>query len=418
LKQLDSISFAPAHMVDALNRAMAAAAQAEVLLQTGDDSVYTGRHVGYGGSELLNFGCCSYLGLELRPELVEGTIAAVRRFGTQFPFPRAMLQCPLYVELETALEEITGGYVAVAASTSLAHISALPVIVAPGEHLIVDQFAHASVHTAVALLRNVNVQVLRHSRLDILEKMIERAAPSQRKTWYVLDGLYSMLGEFAPIDHLAQLLERFPTLHLYVDDAHSTSWIGQYGRGYALDRFPNRDRVVCTLSLNKAFSAAGGAIVFSDKEEAMRVRRSGGPMAFSGAIQPPMLGAAVASARLHLMPELAAMQRELAERIALVGTLANQLGVPLASTARTPIFFVPCGPDATAFALTRAMRASGICVCPAMFPIVPINHAGVRFTITRHNTEDDIHRLMRSLAIETKRLELGRALACNAATEE
>lgn len=408
MTHFDSISFAPAHMVDALNRGMAAAAAAEVLLQTGDDSVYTGRHVRYAGKELLNFGCCSYLGLELRPELVDGAIAAVRRFGTQFPFPRAMLQCPLYVELEAALQEITGGYVAVAASTSLAHISALPVIVAPGDNLIVDQFAHASLHTAVALLRNVNTQVVRHSRLDLLQKAIERSAPEHQKTWYVLDGLYSMLGEFAPIDDLMLLLQKYPTLHLYIDDAHSTSWTGHCGRGHALDRLLNRDRVVCALSLNKAFSAAGGALVFSDEENAWRVRRSGGPMAFSGAIQPPMLGAAVASAKLHLMPEFAAMQRELAQRIALMADLSDQLGVPLASADQTPIFFVPCGPDAKAFALTRAMRECGICVCPAMFPIVPVNQAGVRFTITLHNTPDDIDRLAQSLSIETKRLELER----------
>lgn len=105
---------------------------------------------------------------------------------------------------------------------------------------------------------------------------------------------------------------------------------------------------------------------------------------------------------------MANVERELVQRIALMADLSGQLGVPLASKAQTPIFFVPCGPDAKAFALTRAMHERGICVCPAMFPIVPINRAGVRFTITLHNTPEDIDRLAPALSIETKRLELER----------
>src|SRR5690349_6688860 len=161
-----SVSFAPVHLVRAMDREMAAAERSGVALQTADNVMYEGRHVSLGGAPLLNFASCSYLGLELRPELKQGAIEAVTRFGTQFPFPRAMLQNPLYLELEAALGQITGGYPVIAASTSLGHISTLPVLVDPRDAVLIDMLAHASVHTAASLLRQVPVIPIRHSDLN------------------------------------------------------------------------------------------------------------------------------------------------------------------------------------------------------------------------------------------------------------
>jgi 7-keto-8-aminopelargonate synthetase-like enzyme len=385
---------------------MSAAAAAGAMMLTAGSSPYSGRHVDLAGKQLRNFGCCSYLGLETRSDLKEGAIDAIRRYGTQFPFPRALLQCPLYNELEEHLRQITGGHVVVAASTSLAHISALPVLIEPGDAAVIDMSAHASLHTAVALLRGIPVEPLRHSRVDLLEKRIQELSKKHRRVWYILDGLYSIVGDFAPIDDLAVLLQKYPALHVYVDDAHSTSWTGKFGRGYGLARLVDRERVVGVLSLNKAFSAGGGVVVLHSEELASRVRRSGGPMVFSGAIQPPLLGAAVASARLHLGPELPTLQAGLAERIDAAIAGAETHGVSLSDTARSPIFFVDCKTSEKAFALTTSLREDGCCVGPATFPIVPRNHAGIRFTVSHHNHIDDIDVLMSALARQSERLQI------------
>jgi len=406
MKNPHSHSFAPAHLVKAMDEAMGAAAQAGALMQTAGPSDYCGRYVDFAGHQLLNFGCCSYLGLEVRPELKEAAIDATRRYGTQFPFPRAMLQSPMYQELEALLRTMTGGHIVVAASTSLAHISALPVLLAPGDAAVIDVSAHASLHTASALLRDIPLEPLRHSRLDILEKRIQVLSEKYRRVWYILDGLYSMVGDFAPIDDLAVLLQKYPALHLYVDDAHSTSWTGQFGRGYALERLVDRERVVGVLSLNKAFSAAGGAIVLPTEALANRVRRSGGPMVFSGAIQPPMLGAAVASARIHLSQELQTLQSGISARIQATIARAATHDVPLADITHSPVFFVECKSTENAFSLTTALRKEGFCVCASMFPIVRRNHAGIRFTISHHNEIADIEDLMAALARQVKRLGL------------
>ena len=158
------------------------------------------------------------------------------------------------------------------------------------------------------------------------------AALSQKHAtvWYALDGLYSMRGDFAPLEELSHLLAKFPSLHLYIDDAHCTSWTGTHGRGYTLERMVDRSRIVVALSLNKAFSAAGGALVFPSAELRERVRLAGGPMLFSGGIQPPMLGAAVASAHLHLSPGFAGCRR------ACSSASAGCTTSPSSSTSRSP----------------------------------------------------------------------------------
>lgn len=400
---------APAQTASTTDQSISEAASAGVAMQTVDDVEYGGRQIEVDGSKLLNFGGCSYLGLEQRRELKRGAIEAVERFGTQFSFSRVYLQSPLYPQLENALGRMTGGHVLVAASTTLAHISALPVLVQPGDAVLIDRFAHASLHTAAGLLHSIPVHPVRHSRIDLLEEAIARLTKMHRHVWYVLDGLYSMAGDFAPLAEIAALRDKYPQLRLYIDDAHSTSWFGQNGRGYAIETLTDRTGVVVALSLNKAFSAGGGALVFATDEDRMRVRRGGGPMLFSGPLQPPLLGAALASAELHLGPEFSSLQRCLIDRIERAHALASQLGLKFASEDHTPIFFIRIGAESDAIALAKAMQEQGLYVCVSVFPAVARSHAGVRFTISSHNTPADIERLMGALAREMKRLGISTA---------
>jgi 7-keto-8-aminopelargonate synthetase-like enzyme len=400
--------YAPAEIIPFIDRSIRSATAAGVMMNTADDAAYEGRFVELKGARLLNFGGCSYLGLDQRDELKEGAIDAVRRYGTQFSVSRAYLQSPLYERLESALDRMTGGHAIVAASTTLAHISAIPVLVRPGDAVLLDRYAHASVHTAVGLLDAVPVALVAHSDLAAIEAEVTRLEESYRKVFYLIDGLYSMHGDFAPFAALAGLLDRHPQLHLYVDDAHSTSWLGTHGRGAALELLPDRSRVFVALSLNKAFSAAGGALICPDPEMRGLVRRCGGPMLFSGPIPPPMLGAAVASADLHLGPGLADLQASLLDRIDLVRTLSRELGIRYVNADRSPIFFAPCGTLKALFPVVQALLGRGMFVCPGGFPAVAKNQSGVRFTVSTANTMDDIRLFLEALADELPRCGIAR----------
>ena len=363
---------------------------------------YEGRQVELNGRMLYNFGCCSYLGLETRCELREAAAAAAFEYGTQFSYSRAYLECALYQELESNLEMITGRPTLVAPSTMLAHMAALPVLVRDNDAVLIDQFAHASLHTATELLRDVPVQLVRHSRLDQVKQLVEQLTPQHEHVWLIIDGLYSMFGDFAPFQELARLLERHPQLQLYVDDAHATSWFGAHGRGAALTHLGQHERVVVALSLNKAFASAGGALALPNGWLKTRIRRCGGPMLFSGPIQPPMLGAAVASSRLHLAADHTKLQDELLFRIDYALAAAENAGLPLATCHRTPIFFVQYDSVNEATDAVRALLNEGFYVCPSAFPAVPMNRPGIRFTIALHNQLEDIDALMLNLRLHVK----------------
>jgi 7-keto-8-aminopelargonate synthetase-like enzyme len=374
--------------IDSAFRFVTEAANAGVIFGTGHGP--NGRYVVVDGLRLKNFGSCSYLGLESMPQLRDAAHQALDDYGTQFHFSRAYVQCELYVELERLLEQIAGRPVVVASSTSLAHQAALPVLINDTDHIIIDQFAHASLHTAVHLLPDVPMEILRHNRMDLLDARLTELRGKVSAVWYIADGLYSMLGDFAAFEELKQVLDRHEHLRLYIDDAHSTSWLGKHGRGIALEHFAHHERVVVALSLNKAFSASGAILALPNREMVTRIRRCGGPMLFSGPIQPPMLGAAVGSARLHLSEEFSVMQAELKQRLDLCVEASRSTQLGIATSAPSPIFQVACDSPRVAFRTADLVRARGYYCCVCVFPAVPMNRPGLRFTITRHNDLADI----------------------------
>jgi 7-keto-8-aminopelargonate synthetase-like enzyme len=349
------------------------------------------------GRPLRNFGSCSYMGLERHPALIAGAEAALHRYGSNFSISRAYLECELYPAFEETLGRAMDRAVMVAPSTTMAHLAGLPVLIGDQDLVLIDQFAHASLHMATDLIDDVPIEILRHSRVDLLEQKLVEAGDRFEKVWYVCDGIYSMLGDLAPFEALKGLLERHPRLHLYVDDAHGMSWTGRHGRGPALTHLGASDRVIVAVSLSKAFGAVGGALAFPDVEQRDRVRRCGGPMIFSGPIAPAGLGAGLASAELHLLPEFETMQAELRERMDVARDAIHEAGLTLATDDLTPIFMIHYDAPATAQNVVARLRERGFFACVSTFPAVPVNKPSIRFTVSRHNSLDDVRDMIRNL---------------------
>ncbi|HEY2697886.1 MAG TPA: aminotransferase class I/II-fold pyridoxal phosphate-dependent enzyme [Pseudonocardiaceae bacterium] len=371
-----------------------------VLMRAAEDDVLDGRTIRLDGKPRLNFASCGYLGLELDPRLREAACAAVIRYGTQFSSSRAYLEAPAYPLVEQLLGEMFGGHALLAPSTTLGHHIALPVLIDEEDAVLVDAQVHHSVQSVLPPVRELgaDVEMLPHNNMRLLERKIERAAPTHRKVWYLADGVYSMFGDPAPVPELAALLDRHEQLHLYMDDSHGIGWSGRHGHGPTSDMLAGHDRVIVIGSLNKSFAGAGAALVLPTAELKQRMRVLGGPSIFSGPIQPPMLGALLASARIHLSPELDERQTALRERIELCTNLMREFDLPLASDAPTPICHVTVGLPEAATEVVRRLFDDGIYTSLAVFPAVPVKKAGLRITLTLHNTPDDIRTLVHALA--------------------
>ena len=371
-----------------------------LFFQTADDAVFEGVKLTLRGARYTAFTSCSYLGLERHPSLVAGVHDAVDRYGTQFASSRGYVSCPLYKELEERLSVIFGGYALAVPTTTLGHQIALGVLATEKDALIVDHQSHHSVQMAATLCRanGAHVELVRHSALPDAEGTVARLARKHRTVWVACDGVYSMYGDLAPVGALTRLLAVAPNVRVYVDDAHGMSWAGRHGRGSFLSRMPLSERVVVCTSLVKGFGAGGAALAFADPTERERVRMCGGPMVFSGPIQPPMLGASVASARLHLSDEIVALQRRLAALVTRCNQRMRALGLPLLVENEAPIFFVRLGLPATAFDVAERMLQRGFYVNVSMYPTVPMKRAGVRLALTTLHTMEEVDAVVDALA--------------------
>ncbi|MGA9597186.1 MAG: aminotransferase class I/II-fold pyridoxal phosphate-dependent enzyme [Acidimicrobiia bacterium] len=366
-------------------------------LRTEDDRL-EGAMMTIGGQEVVDFGSCSYLGLNRDPRLAAAATEAIARYGTGHSSSTTYTALGLYSELESRLESVFGASVAVAPTTTLAHLAALPVLILPGDVALVDHQAHASLQMAMDLLRGrgVLVDTLPHNDVAALDAAIWHHRHANR-IWYIADGVYSMYGDIAPAEAIHPLLDKYPNLHLYYDDAHGVGWQGVHGRGEILNRVPWHDRMVIAGGLSKSFGANGAVLAFGDADLAKTVAYCGPTFLFSGPIPPASLGAAIASADFHLSDEHPIRQRELNERIALAHSLLVENDLSLPSHDATPIWFVRVGAVTDIIRLVRGLLDDGYYVNPAGYPVVPRGQGGIRFTVTLNQTEGQLRGLIRAI---------------------
>ncbi|MCY1065145.1 bifunctional aminotransferase class I/II-fold pyridoxal phosphate-dependent enzyme/GNAT family N-acetyltransferase [Nannocystis sp. RBIL2] len=368
-----------------------------------EDPRFDDRHISVAGKRLLSFGSCSYLGLEFDPRLIDGGVEAYRRYGTQTSFSRGYLSCPLYPELEEDLLPRIFGVpqVLLLPSTSIAHHVVMPALLAENDAIVCDHQVHRSVDDAITLQcarSGAAKVVVKHGELERALDIVGRLARTHHHVWFACDGVYSMYGDFLPAGFLHDLLAVAPNVRLFIDDAHGMSWAGERGCGHLLSRFPLGDRVVLVTSLAKAFATGGGVVVVQDRRLLETARLVGGPFSFSGPLRPGDLGASIASARIHLSPELATLQAALRDRIAQANALCRTLAIPLVIANEAPIFFIALGRVEAVYLMAERLRDQGFHVNVSGFPAVPASRGGLRIAITAIHGAAQVDALFHAIA--------------------
>ncbi len=364
-----------------------------------DAQNYDGRSVQVKGKILRHFANCSYIGLDVAEELKAGAIDAIQRYGNLFSSSRLSIGLGLNEELEALLDQMTGQQTLVTQSTSLGSLSAIPVLTNAQDLIIVDRQVHASVRNAVRIAETQGTPVLTvaHNDVNALEYLIRLNQNKYRNIWYMADGIYSMLGDACPVDALHDLMNIYSSFHCFVDDAHGISWAGQHGRGTVLAKRALHPNMVLAMSMAKGFGASGGMLVFTDKKTRHAIRSLGSSLIFSGPIPTPVLGACIASAKLHLSDAIELRQAALQLRIHHLKETARELKLPLIRHGFSPIFFFGAGNEENAFHIAGALVQAGFLTTVCSYPIVSKKNAGVRVTLTTHNQFEDIDALLITL---------------------
>ncbi len=366
-----------------------------------EDNVLNGRTVTIEDHRVVNFGSCSYLGLEVDERLKQGAIDATLRYGTQYSSSRLFSSCNLYEELEDLFFKIFDNHPSIlAATTTLTHVSAIPILVQDDDLIILDHQVHGSVQLAVQLVkaRGTEVAMIKHNRMDMLEDLIKANPNKYNKIWYMADGLYSMYGDYAPLTDIVSLMEKYGNFHVYIDDAHGMSWAGKHGNGYVLSQVPLHPKMALSTSLAKGFGTGGGVLVLSDPEMRRKILTCGSSYTFSGPVQPPMLGASIASAKIHLSDEIYTLQNQLKIKLEITQNIIKKYELPLVLPSNSPIFYIGLGLPRVGYNMVKRLLGEGFYTNIGIFPGVPVKCCGLRLAITNGQTEEDIKNVLAAFA--------------------
>jgi 8-amino-7-oxononanoate synthase len=368
------------------------------------------------GAERIMLGSNNYLGLTADERVVNGARDALERYGTGLTGSRLLNgTIPLHLELERELAEWMETDDALVFSTGhQANLGVLGTILAPGDTVIADSGDHASILDG-CLLSRAKLRAFRHTRMQKLERSLERAAGDGGGVLVVVDGVFSMEGDIAPLGEIADLCERFGA-RLMVDEAHGAGVLGRRGAGTAelLGLEPRVDLRVGTFS--KSLAACGGFVAGpADVIDFLRVQSRA--YLFTASSVPAAVGAALAALRILRGPEgpglLAAVlenARRLRDGLEALGFAVvrpqplsapgAQLDAPgvLDGTIVTPIVPVLVGDDWKAVLLWRALYDAGVFVNTALHPAVPPGGALLRTSVMATHDAATIERALVAFA--------------------
>lgn len=387
--------------LDVVDNVWTSAKEKGIMHINSEEQSFNGEKFTIKGRDLINFGTCGYLGLEMHPDLIANSMELTKKFGTQLSMSRAYIR-PTYIqELEELMSQIfDGNKVICYTSTSNAHISVIATIIKSDDLIILDQQVHFSVQFPCKnmKLQGTEVKMVRHSNYQMLEEMIRENYNKYNRIWYMADGVYSMHGDLPDTVILKNLLDKYPKLHLYFDDAHGMSWDGKNGAGYIYDQLGVNERIVLISTLAKGFGCVGGTAVFSDPEMYRRTAVFGGPLSYSHPLSPANVGAAIASAKIHLSNDIYTYQSELKGLMDYMNLRLKEKNLTNISSPDSPIYFIGSGLNKVTRNFVHRILQEGIYVNTATFPVVPNDKSGLRFTLTRHNTKADIDLLTDAMA--------------------
>ena len=388
------------NFIDTVDEVLSGAKEVGVLHLYAEDKKLTGRTIQIKGKEMYHFGTTGYLGLEQEDRIKEAAIQAIRDYGTQFPLSKSYISHPLYSELEAKIEEMYGIPPIITKNSTLGHLAIIPTLLRDEDGVIMDHQVHWSVQNACQLLklRGIPVEMIRHNNLNMLEEKIKQLSSKCDKIWYMADGVYSMFGDYAPMAELMEITKKYSQLHLYFDDVHGMSWIGKNGTGFVFDSIKElSENIVVVGTLSKTFGASGATLFCKNEKLRNKIKNFGGPLTFSAQLEPASVGAAIASANIHLSPEITIRQKELAEKIDYFNQLLSLDNLPIISKNDSPVFFLGMGTPVSAYNFVHRLFKEGFFLNLGIYPAVPIKNTGIRITLSSHNQKQDIHELAEAM---------------------
>jgi 8-amino-7-oxononanoate synthase len=341
----------------------------------------------FKGHRLIMCGSNNYLGLTTHPKVRQAALDAIQRYGTSCTGSRFLNgTIELHEQLEREIAEWVGKESALVFSTGMqTNLGTISALVSREDVVILDKQDHASIVDGAKLSWGRTVR-FRHNDLGDLERVLRAAGDAGKLL--VVDGLYSMEGDIAPLPAIIPLCKKYGA-RLMVDDAHATGVLGG-GRGTAAHFNMTGDVDLIMSTFSKSFASLGGFIA-GDDDIVHYIKHHARAMIFSASIPPA--NAAAALAALHVM------QAE-PERIQRVNDVAAymrkeylRLGFDIGKT-ESPIIPILIGDDMRTLAIWKALFDADIFVNPVISPAVPEGRQLLRTSYMATHTDEQMSRVL------------------------
>lgn len=354
-----------------------------------------GAHTRIAGRDLLNFASYNYLGLSGHPAVNAAAQAAIEQYGTSVSASRIVAgERPLHAELEAALAGFYGVDDAlVLVSGHATNVSVIGHLLGPRDLVVHDAYAHNSIVLG-ATLSGAQRLSFPHNDLDALEALLARHRPQAERLLIVVEGLYSMDGDFPDLPTLLALKERYQGW-LMVDEAHSLGVLGEQGHGIAEHFGIDPRRVDIWMgTLSKTLAACGGYVA---GEQALidNLRHLAPGFLYSVGLSPALAAAALTALQLlQAEPErvcqLQANGRHFLQQ-------ARAAGLDTGTSAGFAITPVIVGSSLRAVQLSADLLRAGVHVQPILYPAVPEQQARLRFFLSSEHHPEELDQALATL---------------------
>jgi 8-amino-7-oxononanoate synthase len=352
------------------------------------EAIIDGRHTILAGTN-------NYLGLTFDPRCIEAAQTALREEGTGTTGSRmANGTYAAHLALEQEFSDFFDCPSAILFSTGyMANLGILSTIAGDDDIILLDADCHASIYDACRM-GSAEVIRFRHNDAGDLEKRLRRLGKRATNTLIVVEGIYSMLGDCAPLKEIAAIKQRYSSW-LLVDEAHSLGVLGRKGRGLAeaVGVEDQVDFVVGTFS--KSLGSIGGFCV-SRWPELEQVRYAMRPYIFSASSSPSLIASTCCA--LKILRDGGELRSRLWENVHRLYEGLQTLGMTLGPEPSPVVAVILEESSEQALALWNRLLHSGIYVNLMLPPATPGGHCLLRCSISAAHTDRQIDAILEAFA--------------------
>jgi 8-amino-7-oxononanoate synthase len=355
------------------------------------------------GRRMIMLGSNNYLGLTNDPRVKEAAIDAIRKYGSGCAGSRFLNgTLDLHVRLEERLAEFMRKDAAVTFATGYqVNLGAISCLVAKGDVVYLDKQDHACILDG-ARLSFGEVRKFKHNDPKDLARQMGNDV-SARGRFIVVDGVFSMEGDIAPLPDIVAAARRFDA-GLMVDDAHGIGVLGPTGRGTA-EHFGLEDDVDLVMGTFSKSMASVGGFIAGDETVIDYIKHRARTLIFSAA--PPPASVAAALATVEIMEREPERRARLWENARFFSEGLRSLGLDTAGS-QTPVVPVVVGEDHAALAMVQRLDEEGVFVNCVLSPATPPGRALIRTSLMATHTREQLTRALEAIEKVARELSLPR----------